>query len=178
MRFRNPRQLIRPLRWVRSVADISLAELWDNGFRAIVVDLDNTLIGYKLVEPAPEVAAWVRSAQERGFALAIVSNNVRAWVSSVATSLGIVTYVHTALKPLPFGIFTAVKKLRVGRPQTVVVGDQLFSDVLAAKLLGVPAILTDPIVPHEHHAMWLVRLAERFMLLGTQRQVPTIEEPP
>lgn len=169
MRFPSARRFIRPLRWVKSVQDISLEELWAAGFRAIVIDLDNTLVGYKLLEPPPEVAAWVRAAQEKGFAIAIVSNNVRAWVSSIATSLGIVTFVHTALKPLPFGIFRGVRQLRARRSQTVVIGDQLFADVLAAKLLGVPAILTDPIVPREHHAMWLVRLAERFMLLGTDR---------
>jgi hypothetical protein len=44
--------------------------------------------------------------------------------------------------------------------------------VLAAKLLGINAILTDPIERSEHHAMWLVRALERFMLLGTKRHVP------
>ena len=46
------------------------------------------------------------------------------------------------------------------------VGDQLFTDVLAAKLLGIRAILTEPIVPKEHRAMNLVRRLERFMLRG------------
>jgi putative phosphatase len=169
MRLRNPRQFLRPLQWVASVPEISLEQLWSQGFRAIIVDLDNTLVGYKLAEPAPEVAAWVRMAQERGFSIAIVSNNVRAWVAATATRLGIVTFVHRALKPLPLGVLRAVRQLRARRSQTVVVGDQLFADVLAAKLLGVPAILTDPIVVREHRAMWLVRLAERFMLLGTNR---------
>ncbi len=169
MKLRNPRQFIRPFRWVRSVVDISLDALWAAGFRAMVIDLDNTLVGYKLLEPAPEVAQWVRAAQQRGFAIAIVSNNVRAWVSSVATMLGIVTFVHTALKPLPFGVMRALAQLRARRSQTIVVGDQLFADVLAAKLMGVSAILTDPLVSHEHRAMWPVRLAERFMLLGTQQ---------
>ncbi|HLN47640.1 MAG TPA: YqeG family HAD IIIA-type phosphatase [Magnetospirillaceae bacterium] len=168
MKLRNPRQFMRPFRWVRSVVEISLDALWAAGFRAMVIDLDNTLVGYKLLEPAPEVAEWVRAAQQRGFAIAIVSNNVRAWVASVATMLGIVTFVHTALKPLPFGVMRALKQLRVRRSQTMVVGDQLFADVLAAKLMGTSAILTDPLVRHEHRAMWPVRLAERFMLLGTQ----------
>jgi HAD superfamily phosphatase (TIGR01668 family) len=172
MRLRNPRQFIRPLQWVRSVTDISLEDLHAKDFRALVLDLDNTLVGYKLLEPAPEVAEWIREAQHLGFAVAIVSNNVSAWVSSIATRLGIVTYVHTALKPLPFGIFAAVRQLRVPRARTIVIGDQLLADVLAAKLLGIPAILTEPIVLREHRAMWLVRVLERFMLIGTQRPLP------
>lgn len=160
--------LIRPLRWVATVMDISLDELWAQGYRAIIIDLDNTLVGYRRVEPAEEVIAWVRAAQTRGFALAIVSNNVRAWVSSIATFLGIVTYVPAALKPLPFGLFRAVRKLRVPRKETVVVGDQLFTDVLGARLLGLTAILTDPLL-REHRAMSIVRWVERRMLMGMQR---------
>ena len=157
--------LIRPLRRVSSVLDISLEELWHDGYRAIIIDLDNTLVGYRLREPAAEVVAWVRSAQARGFSLAIVSNNVRAWVSSIATFLGIVTYVSDAFKPLPFGLFRAVRHLRVSRKETIVVGDQVFTDVLGARVLGLAAILTDPIL-REHPGMRLVRWCER-QILGT-----------
>ena len=161
-----PRRLVRPFRKIPSVASISLDELKRDGVRGIIADLDNTLVGWKLLEPAPEVAAWVKRALAQGFAVAIVSNNERAWVRSVATGLGIVTFVHTALKPLPFGIFRAVKQLRVRRSETIVVGDQLFTDVIAAKLLGIRAILTEPIVTKEHAAMNVVRRFERFMLRG------------
>jgi HAD superfamily phosphatase (TIGR01668 family) len=152
------------LKIVTNVTAIALPELKREGIRAIIIDLDNTLVGWKLLEPTPEVAAWVKSALDAGFAVAIVSNNVRAWVRSVATGLGILTFVHTALKPLPFGIFKAVKKLRVRRRETVVIGDQLFADVAAARLLGIRAILTDPLVEREHGAMRVVRKLERLML--------------
>ena len=170
MRFRNPRQLIRPFQIVAAVHDISLQSLADGGIRGIVVDLDNTLVGWRLTEPTAEVASWVREAIDRGFAVAIVSNNVRAWVKSVATRLGIVTFVHRALKPLPFGVIRAVKQLGIRHSETVVVGDQLFADVLAAKLLGIRAILTDPIVASEHRAMGPIRALERFMLRGAVKK--------
>lgn len=164
MKLRSPRHYIRPLRIVASVTEISLESLEREGIRGIVVDLDNTLVGWRHLEPTPEVAAWVKRALASGYAVAIVSNNVRAWVSSIASMLGIVTFVHRALKPLPFGIFRAVKQLRLNRSEMVVVGDQLFADVLGAKLLGIRAILTEPIVPKEHRAMSVVRALERIML--------------
>jgi len=170
VRFRNPRQLIRPLRVVESITRISLDSLQREGIRGIVVDLDNTLVGWHHLEPSPEVADWVKQALASGYVLAIVSNNVRAWVSSVASMLGVVTFVHRALKPLPFGIFRAVKQLRVARSEIIVIGDQLFADVLGAKLLGIRAILTEPIVAKEHRAMALIRSAERFMLRGVRRE--------
>lgn len=170
MKFRTPRNFIRPLRIVPSVTSISLDALKQEGIRGIIVDLDNTLVGWRLSEPTPEVADWVKRAIDSGFAVAIVSNNVRAWVSSVATRLGIVTFVHRALKPLPFGIFRAVKQLRVARGEMVVIGDELFADVLGAKLLGIRAILTEPIVTKEHRAMYFVRALERFLLQGDRRE--------
>ncbi len=166
MMFRTPRRMIRPFRIAPSVTAISLEGLKQEGVRGIIADLDNTLVGWKLLEPAPEVARWVRDAIAAGFAVAIVSNNERAWVRSVAADLGIVTFVHTALKPLPFGIFRAVKRLRVRRSETIVIGDQLFADVIAAKLLGIRAILTEPIVTKEHRMMNFVRRLERYMLKG------------
>lgn len=162
--------MIRPFRIVPSVTAISLAGLKSEGVRGIIADLDNTLVGWKLLEPAPEVAAWVRSALDGGFSVAIVSNNERAWVRSVATGLGVLTFVHTALKPLPFGIFRALKRLRVRRSEAIVIGDQLFTDIVAAKLLGIRAILTDPIVVKEHRAMGFVRKLEKFMLRGAARE--------
>lgn len=162
--FKSPRRMIRPLRTVPSVTAISLPDLKREGVRGIIADLDNTLVGWKLLEPAPAVAAWIKDALDSGFAVAIVSNNERAWVRSVATGLGVITFVHTALKPLPFGIFRAMRALRVRRHETIVIGDQLFADVVAAKLLGIRAILTEPIVVKEHRAMHFVRKLERFML--------------
>jgi HAD superfamily phosphatase (TIGR01668 family) len=170
MRINNPRRMMRPFRIVTSVSAISLDGLKSEGIRGIIVDLDNTLVGWKLLEPAPEVSAWIRNALNSGFAVAIVSNNERAWVRTVATGLGIVTFVHTALKPLPFGIFRAMKQLRVRRRETIVIGDQLFADVLAAKFLGIRAILTDPIVAREHRAMYWLRRLEKYLLLGSKRE--------
>ena len=169
MRFRTPRSMLRPLRIVESITRISLDSLAREGIRGIVVDLDNTLVGWRKLEPSSEVAEWVKRALAEGYAIAIVSNNVRAWVSSIATMLGVVTFVHRALKPLPFGIFRAVKQLRVARHEIVVIGDQLFADVLGAKLLGIRAILTAPIVTKEHTAMACVRWVERFMRKGARR---------
>ena len=49
--------------------------------------------------------------------------------------LGVAT-VPNALKPLPFGFLRALRLLGTPRRETVVIGDQLFTDVLGAKLLG------------------------------------------
>ena len=61
----------------------------------------------------------------------------------------------------PFGFLRALWLLRTPRRQTVVIGDQVFTDVLGAKLLGLRTVLTEPIVAHDFPLTRVLRLLER-----------------
>ncbi len=151
-----------PDRTARRLTDISLPTLWDAGFRGIIVDLDNTLVGYRSDVLEPDVRAWVREARTKGFRLAMVSNNFHERVAAIGAALEI-PGVPSALKPLPFGFAHALRTLGTAKNQTVVVGDQLFTDVLGAKLFGLHAILTEPIVHKDHATTKILRLLERLV---------------
>ena len=157
------RKLFGPTSFAPSVHSISLDLLEADGARAIVVDLDNTLVGYRNAAPALEVHEWIRGALGRGFKVAMVTNNASPWANGVAAGLGI-PCVLAARKPRSRGFLTALEVLGAEREETVVIGDQLFTDVLGAKLLGLRVILTEPIVAREQWWMRLVRLAERLMI--------------
>ena len=64
-----------PDRFAPRLHDIPLAELAAMGIRGLIVDLDNTLLGFRETELAAEHLAWVEEAHERGFAMVMVSNN-------------------------------------------------------------------------------------------------------
>ncbi|MDQ6780372.1 MAG: YqeG family HAD IIIA-type phosphatase [Candidatus Eremiobacteraeota bacterium] len=152
-----------PDRYAPRISEIPVADLYAEGVRGVIVDLDNTLVGYRHEAPAPEVAAWVESATAQGLRLVVVSNNVRAWVEEVATNLKI-SFVHKAAKPLPVGFGKALQLLKTTRKETIVIGDQFFTDVIGAKLYGLRVILTEPIVPREHRVMRFVRRLERMII--------------
>src|SRR5579864_411418 len=118
----------RPDRYATRVSEVPIAELYAEGVRGVIIDLDNTLVGYREQHPAPEVTAWVRAAIAQGLRLVVVSNNVHAWVERIATHLRI-SFVHKAAKPLPMGFGKALALLRTPRDQTIVIGDQFFTDV-------------------------------------------------
>ncbi len=154
--------MFRPYRFATRISAISLDELTDAGVLGLIVDLDDTLVGHRQSYPDERDAAWIASAVERGIKVVIVSNNVHAWVQSVAGRLH-VDFVHNALKPFPGGFGRALRLLGTKKPQTLVIGDQVFTDVLGASLLGLRTILTDPLVIRSDFWMRLLRWLERVI---------------
>ncbi|HEY4441539.1 MAG TPA: YqeG family HAD IIIA-type phosphatase, partial [Candidatus Elarobacter sp.] len=124
------------------------------------VDLDNTVCEYHQPELAPGVAAWVTAAKARGFRLVLVSNNFSERVASVGAQLAI-PIVPNALKPLPFAFLRALALLGTPRRNTIVIGDQLFTDVLGAKLVGLRTLLTRPLIEKDFPLTRVLRFLER-----------------
>ena len=152
-----------PDRFVSRLAAVSVDDLYDQGFRGLIVDLDNTLMGFRQTEVAADHVEWVQQAHERGFRMVMVSNNFTERVTGIAAQLDIAC-VPNALKPLPFGMLRAVRLLQLPRRQIAVVGDQLFTDVLSGKLCGLYTILTEPIEAKDFPVTKIFRFLERLML--------------
>ena len=86
----------------------------------------------------------VKAASERGLKIVLVTNNSTPWALTVAENLGI-PCIPNARKPLPGGFRRALEVLDLPRDRVVVIGDQFFTDVLGAKLFGLPVILVPPL---------------------------------
>ncbi len=162
-------RMLGPDRYVPRLHDIPLAELNAAGFRGLIIDLDNTLLGFGQTELAAEHLAWIAQAHDRGFLMVMVSNNFCDRARGVASNLGI-GCIPNALKPLPFGFLRALKLLGLPRKQVAVVGDQFFTDVLGAKLCGnLYTILTEPIETRDFPITKMFRMLERFVLPQRRR---------
>ena len=146
---------------------ISLEALWADGVRGIIIDLDNTVVGYHESVLAQAVKDWIAAARDRGFRLVMLSNNFSERVAGVGAQLGLPT-VPNALKPLPAGFARALRVLGTAKSQTIVVGDQILTDVLGAKLFGLRAILTEPLVAHDHGTTKILRFIERVVFKRTR----------
>jgi HAD superfamily phosphatase (TIGR01668 family) len=152
-----------PDRFAVRLHDVSLAELHAAGIRGLIVDLDNTLLGFRETELGAEHLAWVAEAHERGMQIVMLSNNFTGRVTGIAAQLGVLS-IPNALKPLPFGFLRAVHRLGLPRRAIAVVGDQLFTDVLGGKFCGLYTILTEPIEAKDFAITRMFRFFERLML--------------
>ena len=122
--------LFSPMRYVASVDRIDLEELWRQGKRALLLDRDNTLVPRDRTSAPDSVATWLAAAHARGFKISLVSNNWhRDHVERSARELG-VEAIGFALKPLPFALSRACRMLNVAPSEAVMIGDQLYTDVV------------------------------------------------
>jgi HAD superfamily phosphatase (TIGR01668 family) len=154
---------LRPDRTAERLADIDLARLAAEGVRGIILDLDNTTLGYGRDDISADVKAWVAQALSMGFSAVLLSNNFTGRTRRVSAELGIPA-IAGALKPLPQGFARARALLGTSKARTIVIGDQLFTDVLGARLSGLRAILTNPIEPHDWLGTRVLRFLERRAL--------------
>lgn len=152
-----------PDRYVTRLADVPHEELESAGITGLIVDLDNTLMGFRQTELCADHLAWIERAHDRGFKMVMVSNNFTERVTGIAKQLR-VPCIPNALKPLPFGVMRAVKMLGLPHEKIAVVGDQLFTDVLAGKLCGLYTVLTEPIEAKDFPVTKIFRFLEKLML--------------
>jgi len=156
------RKFVPDLR-VDSVYDIDLAALRREGVRGIIADLDNTLVGARHPEATPELVEWLENVKAQGFRVVIVSNNGRHRVSAFADPIRL-PYVSRARKPGQRPFRKALKLLELTPPETVVVGDQLLTDVFGGNRIGLRTILVTPISPADESVTTRInRRIERFI---------------
>ena len=129
---------------VKTVYEIPLEELWKNGIRGIITDLDNTLVGAKEPLATPELIVWLELVKKMGFKVVIVSNNGELRVRKFAEPLQI-PFIHRAKKPTNAAFHKALQWMELSAEQTVVVGDQMLTDVLGGNRMGLHTILVLPI---------------------------------
>ena len=153
-----------------SVTQISPQALASRGIRLVLADLDNTLVPYKVEEPAAEVAAWARELRDHGIQLFLLSNRRKPGrAQRFAQKLDIPYQGHSG-KPKRAGYLRAMERMGCTPQETVMVGDQIFTDTLGARLAGVTPLLVEPIRLAGNPGRYIRYAVETpFRLLGKGR---------
>ena len=127
------------------VTDISPKKLAEKGIKLVLADLDNTLVPYHVTEPTPEVFKWKEELNACGITLFLLSNSRKPTrPGDFAGKLGI-PFIGHAGKPKRKGYLAAMERMGCTPEQTVMVGDQIFTDTWGAHNSGVTPLLVKPI---------------------------------
>ena len=148
--------------------DINYKELYNNGIRALIYDIDNTLVkhGAKANENIVEL---FHILHKMGFKTVLISNNTKERVESFADEVGS-DYIAKAGKPGRKAYISAMEKMGSGKDDTVFVGDQLFTDIYGANRVGLYSILVKPIDKKEEIQIVFKRKLEAIVLFFYHRR--------
>ena len=114
------------------------------GVRAVLSDIDNTLAPYEQAEPDDRIRAWVRSLEENGIRVALVSNNHPPRVEEFNRTLGLLAFPDSG-KPKKKALTRAMTALGADPRETAMLGDQLLTDTTAGNNIGLTTIVVPPI---------------------------------
>lgn len=159
--------MIHPREEYSSTYLIPYQEFYDKGYRAIIFDIDNTLVPHGA--PADDRSRKLcRNLKEMGFSLCLLSNNNTRRVEPFAKELGTL-FIASAAKPTKKGYLRAAELMEVNADQILFIGDQILTDIIGANRVGYYSILVAPIQKKEEIQIVLKRFVERIYLFFYRR---------
>ena len=147
---------------VSSTYDIDFQSLYEEGYRGILFDIDNTLVEHGK-GASDQALDLFRRLEEMGFQCCLISNNKKQRVSSFNEKIG-AHMIFNAHKPRRKGYREAMEMMGTNKENTLFVGDQLFTDIWGAKRIGIRNIMVKPINKNEEIQIVLKRYLEKIIL--------------
>ncbi|MBE5929231.1 MAG: YqeG family HAD IIIA-type phosphatase [Lachnospiraceae bacterium] len=160
-----------PDRIEKSVYDIDFTELYSQGKRGILFDIDNTLVMHGADADRKSEDLFVR-LHLLGFKTCLISNNDEERVIRFNKNIN-TNYVYKAGKPFDRGYKKGIELMGTDINSTLFVGDQLFTDIWGAKKCGIDNIMVEKISPKEEIQIVLKRILERIVLREYRRKIKT-----
>ena len=157
-----------PDEYVASTYIIPFEKLYEEGYRGLIFDIDNTLVmhGAPADERAKKLFAGLKAM---GYDCCLLSNNQKPRVEMFNRDVN-VHFIYDAHKPSAKNYEKAMKLMGTDKGNTIFIGDQLFTDVWGAKRTGIRNILVKPIHPKEEIQIVLKRQLERVVLYFYRRK--------
>lgn len=154
---------------VKSILDITPAVLKAKGIKGIITDLDNTLVEWDRPNATPQLIKWFEEIKQEEILVTIVSNNNEQRVKAFSDPLKI-PFIFQARKPMTRAFNKALLQMGIKKEETVVIGDQLLTDVLGGNRSGFHTILVVPVAQTDGFITKFNRFAERRIMNWFRRK--------
>ena len=155
--------------YLDSTYDIDFEQYYQDGYRAIIFDIDNTLVPHGAPADQRAIALFKR-LHALGYQTMMLSNNKEPRVKMFCDAVD-AEYIYKAGKPNSANYREAMKRMHTDEKNTLFVGDQIFTDVWGANKAGIYSILVKPIHPKEEIQIVLKRYLEAVVLFFYRRQL-------
>ena len=153
------RQMLKPRQMAATIYDINLQPLWDSGYQYMIIDVDNTITAWNDYQASDKLINWITEVKKKGFRICLLSNNQQNKVQEFAMELGVIAAPKGG-KPFSQAFQSALTALGADANNTLIIGDQLFTDILGGNRAGLYSILVEPIDRNEFIGTRVVRVLE------------------
>lgn len=144
---------IYPKKYFEKVTDITYEFLKENNIKALILDVDNTLLDFDL-NIIDGLKPWYDNIKKNNIKCMILSNSNKTKKLEMVANLIDIPFIKFATKPLKRGFKKAQKTLDIPSENIAVVGDQIFTDVIGANRVKMFSILVKPI---DEKDLWMTR---------------------
>jgi uncharacterized protein len=149
---------------VKSILDITPEYLRGLGIKGIITDLDNTLVEWDRPTATPQLIKWFEEMKKNNILVTIVSNNRSKNRVKVFSDPLEIPFIFQAKKPMVQAFRKATSQMNLKKEETVVIGDQLLTDVLGGNRGGFHTILVVPVAQTDGFFTKFNRFVERRLL--------------
>ena len=159
-----------PSEYADSIRQIDYKKLYQEGYRGILFDIDNTLVPYDIEHPDQEIIDLFENIKKMGFKIALVSNNNKVRVTTFNEKLKVFA-IHKALKPMTRNLKRAMQAIKTNKGNTVLIGDQIFTDIYGGNRIKIKTILVVPIAEKEEWITKIKRKTEKKIIKAYLKRV-------
>ena len=148
---------------LKDIYEINFEELKAKGIKALLFDLDSTLMRSKSGEYTTKTLEWLATFQ-RDFIIAVLSNNFNKNYIEKVQGISTFDVLGACNKPNPKILLEYLNNARIKPSEAVMIGDRPLTDILVGKRAGCMTILVGSInaqnegVP-TRFVRWLERLS-------------------
>lgn len=130
---------------VNKFNELDFNKLYDEGYRIIISDLDNTLAPYTMITPTEELKEEIGKIKRMGFKFYLISNNKQERIEHFCHELGLDGYLAKAKKPNPTKLQQFLQSQNIYTEDVIALGDQLVTDILGFNRLNLYSVLVKTI---------------------------------
>lgn len=128
----------------KSIEDIDNDFFKKEKIELVLLDIDNTLVEDNEPYPSEYSLSCINKLKDLGLKICLVSNNKKERVDKFNENLGLYA-VFRAHKPSKKHLEETINKIGVKKENSLLIGDQLLTDIAAGNNCGIRTVLVNPI---------------------------------
>lgn len=141
-------EFLYPKEYLSSVFEITADKLKKLGLDTIIFDIDNTLVPYWIKVPDEKLTKYFNELLGKGIKIGVLSNSKEIRSKTFCMPVNI-PYVFRAKKPGIRGFNLIMEKMGSSACRTMIVGDQIFTDVWCGNKAGAYSVLVKQVSPKD-----------------------------